>query len=187
MAATPSIKIVKTGSYKGGTRTWSNRYHFTGGVPADLSHWTTFAGNIATAEKLALTEDATFIEAVAYLAGSDLPLWTISLSGNGSVSGTGGNAMPLEVCGLLRWGTAARTSKNHPIYLFSYMHDVFGAQSGPHEQLSSAVHTALGTYAAAWLSGFSDGTNTYVRAGPNGASAVSSTAETYMTHRDFPT
>jgi hypothetical protein len=46
--------------------------------------------------------------------------------------------------------------------------------------------SALQAYAASWLAGFSDGTITAVRAGPNGASATGSVVERYLTHRDFP-
>jgi hypothetical protein len=187
MAATPSVKIVRVGSYRAGSKQWSNRFHFAGGTPADLTHWTTLVNNIVAAEKPCLSPDAGYVEAVCYAAGSDLPLHTISLSGSGSMSGSGANAVPLETCALLRWTTDQRTSKNHPIYLFSYMHDVFVANTGSHEAVLAAERTLLSAYAASWTSGFSDGTNTYPRAGPNGAVAQSGTCEQYFSHRDFPT
>jgi hypothetical protein len=46
--------------------------------------------------------------------------------------------------------------------------------------------SAIGTYGNAWITGFSDGTITAVRAGPNGVTASGALAETYITHRDFP-
>jgi len=186
MAPTPSVKIVKTTAYKGGTKTWTNRYHFSGGVPADLTHWTTLVGNIEAAEKLCSSSFATYVEAICYDAGSDLPLHTISLSGVGGITGSGADfAPPLEVCCLLRWTTDQRTAKNHPIYLFTYNHACIITGGGSNEAVKTGQVTAGNTYAAAWVSGFSDGTNTYKRAGPNGAVAQSGLMETYATHRDF--
>jgi len=51
---------------------------------------------------------------------------------------------------------------------------------------NSAQVTAYQTYAAAWVgAGFSDGTNSYNRAGPNGATATGYIVEPYITHRDL--
>jgi len=53
--------------------------------------------------------------------------------------------------------------------------------------ISAQWKTLLETYATAWISGFSDGANTYNRAGPNGAAAVARTVSGFLTHRDFRT
>jgi hypothetical protein len=50
----------------------------------------------------------------------------------------------------------------------------------------TAQKTALTTYATAWVSGFSDGTNLMVRCGPQGQLATGVLVATYITHRDFP-
>jgi hypothetical protein len=42
------------------------------------------------------------------------------------------------------------------------------------------------TYADHWVSGFSDGAHTLVRAGPNGATGFSPIVDDYIRHRDFP-
>jgi hypothetical protein len=86
-----------------------------------------------------------------------------------------------------RWSTTARTSKNHPIYLFAFWHDVCAndASSGL-DNLQTSQKTAMNTYGAAWVTGFSDGVNTYTRAGPNGATGVGYVTDTPLSHRDFP-
>lgn len=187
MAATPSVRIVKSSEYRDGVKQFGNRYHFSGGTPADLTHWTTFVDNVVAAEKLAVPNNVNFLEAVCYAAGSDIPVETITLSGAGSqTGGTGAVNGPLEVCALLRWTTDARTAKNHPVYLFSYMRRALRLAGSSYESTDSTYRTAMSTYAAAWVTGFSDGSNTYHRAGPNGAVALAGACEVYVTHRDFP-
>jgi hypothetical protein len=186
VAATPSIKIVKSFSYKNQGRTFSNRYHFNGGTPADAAHWHTLMDNVTAIEKTLFPSSCKITEAVGYAAGSDLPVAskTYSLTGTNAASGT---QAPGDTVMLLRWSTAARSVKNHPVYLFNYYHGaVMRAETNDNDLVATAQLTALGTFAADWISGFSDGTLTLVRAGPNGATATGSLAEEFLTHRDFP-
>lgn len=188
MAATPSIRVVKSSPFKGGLRQWSNRYHFNGGTPADATHWHTLMDNVVTAEKATLGGLHTIVECLGYAAGSDVPVATKTYTTTGTVVPAAGHEnTPLHTTALIRWSTAARSTKNHPIYCFSYMHGAF--IDGGHnwaEQLDSACKTAYQTYATAWITGFSDGSITAVRATPNGAAATGSLVEEYVTHRDFP-
>lgn len=185
MAATPSLKIVKQTPYKGGIKTWSNRYHFNGGVPATEAAWTTFADAVVAAEKAIHLGGTVIVEAAGYEAGSDVAVFTKTYAQAGTFV-SAGIACPVVIAALIRWSTTARTRKNHPIYLMSYVHGVERSNSGTDlEKLTPTQKTAMETFATAWISGFSDGTNTLVRAGPNGATAISRVVHDELTHRDF--
>jgi hypothetical protein len=188
LAATPSVRVIKSFSFKGGTRLWSNRYHFNGGTPADNTHWHTLMDNIVAAEHLALWSNNTITECIGYAAGSDVPVSTKTYSQAGTANpGSSQLTQAGEVCALVRLSTNARSTKNHPIYLFNYYHGVLTQPSLSNaDKLSSNLVTLYGTYASAWISGFSDGTITAVRASPQGAAATGQFVEEYVTHRDFP-
>lgn len=174
--------------FKGGTRKTSNRYHFLGGTPADATHWHTLMDNVTTAEKATQLSTVTIVEAIGYAAGSDVPVATkvYSLAGTGA-GGAGAQFTPGEVSLLVRYSTSARSTKNHPIYLFNYYHHVLvGGTSALCDTLDTTLTGHYLTYANAWISGFSDGTNTYTRAGPNGQAALGAIVEEWATHRDFP-
>ena len=189
MAATPSIKVVKSYYYRNAPKVFSNRYHFVGGVPADDAHWDTLMDAVVVAEKAIYSNATTIIECVGYLAGSEVPVSTKVYTTVGTYAG-GANRAPGDSAGLIRYATAARSSKNHPVFLFNYYHDVWQVSSSA---ASGGVDSVLGTqvtlyaaYAAIWTgAGFSDGTTSYNRAGPNGATATGYIVEPFITHRDF--
>lgn len=187
MAATPSLRIVKSFSYKGQTRTFSNRYHFAGGLPANDSAWHTLMDNVTAAEKAIYGSNVTIVEAFGYAAGSDVPVSTKTYALAGTLTVGSSWQAPGDVAALLRYSTAVRSTKNHPIYLFNYFHGVYLNAAGTGDSQYGVQKTAIGTYATSWIGGFSDGSTTYNRAGPNGAAATGSVVETYLTHRDFPT
>lgn len=186
MADTASLKVTKSFAFRGGVREWSNRYHFDGTTPADSGHWTTLSDAVVTAEKAVLNSGVTIVRTQGYSPGSDVPVFTKTYT----TAGTAAPGTPVwqagEVVALVRYSTATRTSKNHPLYLFSYYHGVAAPNTGPFDTLHSTFVTNHQTYAAAWIAGFSDGTATHHRTGPNGDVATGSYVNPLMTHRDFP-
>lgn len=185
MAATPSVKIVKSFSYRGETKLWSNRYHMNGGSVPDQSHFNTLADAIVTAEKAIYKSDVTIVSAVYYAAGSDLPVYSKSYSTAGTLVTTGMYAGPGDAAALLRYSTAARTAKNHPVYLYNYYHRPMATTGTYGDSLDTTYVAAINTYAGSWMTGFSDGATTYVRAGPNGATATGHSVNAYFRHRDL--
>lgn len=185
MAATPSVKILKSFTYKDTTKVWSNRYHFNGGTPADSAHWNTLFDAITAAEKAIFDSGVTITEAIGYAAGSDVPVASKSYSLAGTGTFATGSKCPGDVAALVRYSTAAKTPKNHPVYLFNYYHSAWDVSSDV-DKLNANQRTALQTYTGLWLTGFSDGAITAVRAGPNGATATGVLVEQFLTHRDFP-
>lgn len=185
MPDTPSLKITKEFSYRGETKRFSNRYHFNGGTPDGPTEWGLLATAVIDAEKLIYDDSVTIVGWTGYEAGSDLPVASDSVSVAGATDFDPAPLCPGDCAAFVRYSTTARTTKHHPIYLGNYYHSVHRSTVGDGNDLEGDQKVALETYADAWLDGFSDGTLTYVRAGPNGATAISRHVGAFITHRDF--
>jgi len=138
------------------------------------------------AEKAVFKYDVTIVKGVAYAAGSDLPVHEKVYTTVGTGSFSLWVDTPGDCAAVVRYATTARSAKNHPIYLFNYYHGCGSDGSAGVDVLDSSQKAALETYATAWMTGFSDGTITAVRAGPNGATATSRLVLPEVRHRDFP-
>lgn len=172
-------------SYKGSTKLWSSVNHFSGGFPSGTTPANTMMDAVVTAAKAAVGDHVTIVKASLYPAGSNVASFTKTYSTVGTVSGSGLVRIPGDCAALLRYSTTQLTSKNHPIYLFNYFHGGYAVSTTSQDTPSANWVTGLNGYGTAWLAGFSDGTNTYLRAGPNGAVAQARSVGAYITHRDF--
>lgn len=182
---------MKQFTYRNALAEFSNRYHFDGGTPSDATHWTTFSDAVVDAEKLIFlpfaSKGAKIIATVGYDAGSEVPVFNKTYTTDGTAAPTNWQMVPGDVAELVRYSTNNRSSKNHPIYLFNYYH-TFGIQSNAAwaDACNSDQKALLSTYAAAWITGFSDGTNTHHRTGPSGHLATGHLESLNLTHRDLP-
>src|SRR5690348_11094336 len=116
------------------------------------------------------------VEAHGYAPGSELPVWTWTGSIPGTFTGTGAHPVASDSVGIIRWETDARTSKNHPVYLYNYYHYTFngdGTGDSAWDYIFGSLHSRMNTFGTNWVTGYSDGAVTHKRAGPNGAVAQS--------------
>lgn len=190
MAAQSSLTIIKSFPYRGAAEEYSNTYHFGDGTPADSTAWKALADAVIAAEKACLVDYTSIVRAIGHKAGVTVADWEYDYAGHSaSVAGTFAHASnPVcsgDVAAWIRWPTTAKSSKGKPIYLRSYYHNVLnnGLTSPAWDTLLPALKTAMETYGAHWVTGFSDGVNTYVRRGPNGATGGTAVASTYLTTR----
>lgn len=172
-------------------RTYSNRYSFDGGTPSTGALWTLLSNAVVAAEKAIHTTLASggskIINTYGYAAGSEVPVFSKAYTDDGTLSLSGYAPVPGDVAGCIRYSTSSKSTKNHPIYAFNYYHGVGnGGVFSLKDTLLASQATAMATYGAAWISGFSDGATTYHRATPSGHVASGVYVEPLLTHRDLP-
>lgn len=188
-----SIVVTKQFTYRGATRKFTNRYHFEGALPADPTAWTTFCDNVVTAEKAIYHDAVEILQVDGYDAssatttnphGDAVFTKTYTTHGTGDFT-TDGFTAPGDCAIFVRYGTTARSAKNHPVYLSNYYHGVYRSTDDA-DLVAASQKTAVETYADAWVTGFTDGTGPRERCGPRGAVAVTKSVSPYVRHRDFP-
>lgn len=178
----PSLHIKKTFMYRGALEEWENGYHFDGGTPATQAAWHALADAIVTAEAQLFTAAVEIVGAVGYALDGSPSVFNATYTTPGAGVIAGGFPIPGYNTMNLRYLTDQRTSKGHPIYLRNYYH---GAEiaAGDTDTLLLVQHTALQHFGNLWVTGFSDGSVTHKRAGPNGAVAQVATASQWVGHR----
>lgn len=182
-----AFRFVFSSTYKGGTRQWSTKL-FTN----QTNSLTQAILDAMVTDQLAYIKPAlptwcTIVEALAYDPGSDIPVATNSINQACTFAPGTLTPTPLETAAYFRFATTARTSKNHPIYLGQYIHDVMTQPSQTdHELLQTDQMENLRQWLARWVSGITISGTVYKKAGPYGAVAQSLHVPIYTTHRDFP-
>lgn len=188
-----SIVIAKSFPYRGTTRIFTNRYHFEGAVPADSGEWATFGDAIVASEKGIYDSAVTIVQATGYDSASATPtnphgdaVWSKLYAEAGTfVPAEGDELCPGDCVGMLRYATLARSSKNHPVYLFNYYHRAYRA-GGSADDIATDWESTIADQGADWIAGFSDGSTTHQRCGPHGAVAISYSVDEHIRHRDLP-
>ena len=182
-----SVRVVKSWSYRGAAKSWTNRYYFDGGNVGDSTAWNTFFDGVVLAEKAIHPSNVTITECNGYAPGSDVAVATKTYSTAGTLSVTGGSEAPGACAALLRMATTKKSSKNHPVFVFSYYHAAyFNTSSGLPDNLLAGQKTAIEGYGDSWKNGLSIGGRTYIRTTPDGHLTTGRLVSPFITHRDFP-
>lgn len=187
MAATPSLTIVKKFTYRLASEEWSNTYHFSGGTPADDTHWKALADAVIAGEVACYTNATSVVRAYGHVPGTNHAVWTYDYFSAGStVPGTAsasGSEQQVsgDVAGILQWKTADYTSRGKRIYLRKFFHDPFSKGTNHEDELSATSSGNYAAFGASWVTGFIS--STYKIAGPNGAAGSSPVASKWLTTR----
>jgi CRISPR/Cas system-associated exonuclease Cas4 (RecB family) len=161
--------------------------HFTPAADPSDAMFDAIAADQTAYIRPSLTPRTTYQEMVCYRAGSEVPVRTVTIGLAGTFNPGTPIYTPLETAAYFRFTTTQRTSKNHPIYLGQYLHDILIQPSQADRELANSDQTEnMRQWLARWVAGFSVTGVTIKKAGPYGAVAQSLHVPLYVTHRDFP-
>jgi hypothetical protein len=179
-----SVQLVKTFTYRGGSKNFSNRYYFDGDEP---SSWTSLVAALVVYEKAIFDSSVQITAAHGYAPGSEVAIHTESMGVPGTHTATGAVELPGDCALVLRQATTKKSTKNHTVYCFSYFHGVLADTStgSPDTPLADQIAAVL-TLGQAWQTGFAAGGRTYHRTTPDGHLVTGALVSPYVSHRDFP-
>lgn len=183
-----SVRTVKTFLYKGDpVKEWSNRYYFNGGAPTDTAAWHALMDGVAAAERPCYREYVTLKECFGYAPGSGVSVASKTMNQVGTLGSANTVATPGDCAAVLRQATTKRSTKNHPVYVFSYFHAVmFSSTIGDHDLVLAAQKAAIEALGTVWLNGLTVGARVYKRTTPSGELVTGAACDTWISHRDFP-
>jgi hypothetical protein len=181
------LKAVFSFAWRGGTRQWSQLYHWTQGSWQDQGHFNALSDAWWNLLKGGIPARNTLVETIAYNPGSFLPVYTKSYGSAGTYTDTSNPQALGEACMLAKFTTDQRTSKNHPIYLFKWFHGVQSQGSTAPDELRSGLDSTMAGNLTTLMGGLSDGTLTRKYCGPFGAVAQASSVNPELHVREFPT
>lgn len=183
-----AFRFIFQSTYKGGTRQWSTKMYTNQTIDPTDSIMSALQSDQQAYILPAFPTWCTWIGLDGYSPGSDVPVKSLSFSHAGTFAPGTSTPTPLECAAYFRFSTTQRTSKNHPVYLGQYLHDVmYQPSSSDHELLQTDQTENMRQWLTRWVSGITVSGTTYKKAGPYGAVAQSLLVPTYITHRDFPT
>lgn len=187
MAPMPSLKVVCAVPYRGSSKNFSMKMHFSGGLPPDSGHWHTLAHAVWDSLKQGVLNTVEVQEFVGYANDTSPSVWNeiytqagvIDASAYEYVQASGAAVSPY-------WTTDQRNSRGGPIYLRNFLHGVIGTDLSDVDAVHGDQRTPLVNFAhqfSAAGAGFSDGATTYHRAGPNGAVGQEGSCTQYVGRR----
>lgn len=170
------IILVYRWTYRGVNEESQMNFHFNGAEPQSEAGFKTVMDEVWTAIKPGIAATTSLVRGYGYKNNSAVSDFTVDYVNEygGAVAGTlaapsGGVKPPGDVATFLRFGTVKRSLGGKPVYLYTYLHDVYMNSTG-----GEALHTTQKNALFTAFSKLVDGTltNFGVRTTPDGQSAV---------------